>query len=133
MNIFLQNVKYLNLTLTDFSFYFKPDASITQVTVVNQSPTSLGVTWSSARTPDSYKVDYQLTNEDQCKGNTGVRTEAYTGSDTSFEISSLIPYSTYNVLVESIARTCEVSEMMKTGTTSETSKFLKQSVNFESD
>ena len=101
----------------------KTDATVSSVTVTTVSSTSLSVSWTSSNNPDSYEVDYQLTNKDQCDNTIGTRTRAYKGTALSTTISGLIPYSTYNVFVKSIDSRCEGNETTNSGTTAGAGKF----------
>ncbi|XP_072048352.1 receptor-type tyrosine-protein phosphatase kappa-like [Amphiura filiformis] len=86
-------------------------ATMSELTIFAQSATELSVTWSSYGEPESYEVYYQITNEDQCKGTNGDRQLVYKGAGTTYNISGLTPYSSYNVSVKSIHSDCETDEI----------------------
>ena len=69
--------------------------------VVDKSD-ELFVDWNSTPCAEFYKVQYKLTNFDQCDQQTGPEVPFWEGTDTSIEINGLEAFSTYEVSVLSI-------------------------------
>ncbi|XP_072048335.1 uncharacterized protein [Amphiura filiformis] len=77
------------------------DASIIHIAASVVSSTSLQISWGTTVIAETYTVEYELTNIDNCKDVQGNRTVFSTGPETSVTITGLSPYSTYNVFVSS--------------------------------
>ena len=88
-----------------YSWYFTEPGEVTSLRVVSvpSSPDSLTVSWNPpSNTPcsvDSYTVDYQLTNRDQCDSTPGPNTPVTGVTGSPVTITGLHAYSSYDVFV----------------------------------
>ena len=69
--------------------------------------------------PESFLVQYQLIDDDQCNDTPGQRTHAYSGTGTSATVTGLKPYSTYTIFVASFDIMCTTTESSGDAITSE--------------
>ena len=90
------------------------------------NPNNLEVAWDAIPCVDNYKVQYRTINKDQCNNTVGPMTWFWDGIDSFVTITSLKPYSTYEVFVTS-NNSLGYSETSAQGVTYITGTFYRNS------
>ena len=65
------------------------------------NPNNLEVAWDAIPCVDNYRVQYRMINKDQCDDTVGPLTWFWDGIDSFVTLTSLKPYTTYEVFVTS--------------------------------